>query len=156
VIDMSMTRRQLLAYKFPPGSAFQGQLVGALERIESGGAMRIIDGVFVGRDETSGEMFAVTMTADTYSGMTGRLLNWRLDPSSRVGTTAHALEGPAGPFVKSLADGLEPGEAVAAVLVEHIWEQTLGDAIERIGGSEHDNKFVEAESIGDAWNVEHA
>ena len=45
-----MAPRQLLAYTFPPGSAFEGQLVGALERIESGGAMRVLDALFVARE----------------------------------------------------------------------------------------------------------
>ena len=33
---------QLLVYSFGPDASFEGQLVGALERIEVGGAMRIL------------------------------------------------------------------------------------------------------------------
>src|SRR4051812_30216328 len=33
---------QLLVYRFGPDAEFEGRLVGALERIESGGAMRVL------------------------------------------------------------------------------------------------------------------
>jgi hypothetical protein len=45
-----MAYRQLLTYRFGSDSKFEGQLVGALERIESGGAMRVRDGLFVARE----------------------------------------------------------------------------------------------------------
>jgi hypothetical protein len=147
---MSTPRRQLLAFTFPPGSSFEGQLVGALERIESGGTVRILDALFVGREDPSGEMYAVTMSTDSTAGMVGRLLSFRLDPKGRGDTTARALDGPSGPLIRSLASTLEPGAAVSALLVEHTWEQMLGDAIERIGGSELDNKLVEDDRIGEA------
>ena len=45
-----MPTRQLLVYTFGPGAGFEGQLVGALERIESGGAIRVLDALFVTRE----------------------------------------------------------------------------------------------------------
>lgn len=38
---------QLLVYAFGPEGAYEGRLVGALERLESGGALRVLDAVFV-------------------------------------------------------------------------------------------------------------
>src|SRR5690242_9899648 len=89
--------RQLLAYSFPPRSQFEGQLVGALQRIESGGALRILDALFVGREADSGELIAVSLSADGAAGLTGRLLSFRLEPSARAKATERALEGSAGP-----------------------------------------------------------
>ena len=37
------------------GLSLRGQLVGALERIESGGAMRVLDALFVACEPESGE-----------------------------------------------------------------------------------------------------
>jgi hypothetical protein len=146
---MSTPRRQLLAFTFPPGYRLEGQLVGALERIETGGSMRILDAVFVGREDESGDLIAVAMTSDSAAGMVERLLSFRLDPHARGDTTAQALAGPSGPLVRSLESTLEPGEAVAAVLVEHAWEQMLGDAIDRVGGAPLHNKLVEDERISE-------
>jgi len=131
---MRIPPRQFLAYRFAPGGRFEGQLTGALERIESGGAMRILDALFVGREPDSGELVAVSLTNEGAGGMVGRLLSFRLDASSRARTTKRVLEGPAGSLVSSLAETVAPGGALLAVLVEHSWAIALNDAIARTGG----------------------
>ncbi len=141
---MSAGTRQLLTYTFPPGSEFQGGLVGALERVESGGAMRILDALFVARQPESGELVAISMSSDSSAGMIGRLLSLRLEESARRAATERALTGRSGDLIRSLADGLEPGAAVAAVLVEHAWALTLEDTIRRMGGTGNVSQFVEA------------
>lgn len=147
---MSTAQRQLLAYTFPPGSGFEGQLVGALERIESGGTVRILDALFVGREAPSGELIAVSMSTDGSAGMVGRLVSFRLDGGeTRKRATARALEGHAGDLTRSLANGLEPGGAVAAILVEHTWERVLADAIARIGGEELVSQLVDAAEVAE-------
>ena len=148
----SPTIRQLLAYSFPPGSSFEGELVGALERIESGGALRILDALFVSREGDSGELVAVALGADGAAGAIGRLLSFRLDgQSSRAQATERVLRGPRGPLARSLAGRLEPGAALAAVLVEHTWARQLDDAAGRIGGRPLASAFVEAQDIGSVW-----
>ena len=54
---------QLLLYGFDAGADFEGRLVGALERLESGGAMRIIEALFVGREAGTGELAASSCAA---------------------------------------------------------------------------------------------
>lgn len=148
---MPAASRQLLAYRFPPGSRFEGQLVGALERIESGGTMRILDALFVGRDPDSAEVVAVAMSNAGAAGMIGSLLSFRLDDHSRQAATASALEGPAGDVVRSVAETLAPGEAVASVLVEHSWAVRLHETVDRLGGS---TLLSEAggEEVENAWD----
>jgi hypothetical protein len=149
--SMSVAARQLLAYEFPPGSTFEGHLVGALERIESGGGMRILDVLFVGREPDSGELVAVSLSNGGSAGMIGRLISFRLESSARRATTDRTLSGPLGEIVRSLAATLEPGAAIAAVLVEHAWSQTLGEAIERMGGTQRVSEFVETSDAGELW-----
>jgi hypothetical protein len=148
---MTADRRQLLAFSFPPGSSFEGQLVGALERIESGGAMRILDALFVGRDAGTGELVAVSLSTDGSAGMIGRLLSFRMEESARRRSTERVLESRAGPMVSSLAAPLAPGAAVAAVLVEHTWSFALGESIGRIGGEQTLSEFVDADEIAEVW-----
>jgi hypothetical protein len=144
-----MPSNQLLAYRFDSGSSFEGQLVGALERIESGGAMRVLDALFVAREPDSGELVAVSLTADGRTGIIGRLLDFRLDPSKRAAATRSAVDGPVGAAVTAIGNDLTPGTAFAAVLVEHTWAQTLGDAIERLGGAETANEFIDASQLSE-------
>jgi hypothetical protein len=144
---------QLLVYEFPPGSSFEGQLVGALERIESGGAMRIRDGLFVGREDDSGDLIAISMTARGSGGMVTQLISVRLEgASARRSATERVLEGPNGSFVRSLAATLQPGEALVAVLVEHTWAQMLTDTIGRMGGVQLASEFVDASEIDAGWS----
>jgi hypothetical protein len=144
---VSAVATQLLAYRFGPGFTFGGQLVGALERIESGGAIRIRDAVFIGREAESGDLVAVTLTASGSSGMISRLIGFRLDPAERRNITRRALDSTAGDAIRQIGEKLEPGIAVAAILVEHAWQQTLGDAIARTGGVEVANEHLDASGI---------
>jgi hypothetical protein len=123
-----MAYRQLLAFRFGSDSKFEGQLVGALERVESGGAMRVRDGT---------------------GGVTGQLLAFRLDPGERQAATKRALSGQNGETVQALAEVLEPGAAFAAILIEHAWADALGDAVARLGGSEAATELVDAARLAD-------
>jgi hypothetical protein len=143
-----MPSRQLLAYRFGSDSRFEGQLVGALERIESGGAMRVLDALFVAREPETGELSAVSLGGGT-GGIIGQLLDFRLDPGARTAATRRALEGAAGDTVQALGAILEPGNAVAAVLVEHAWADALGDAVARVGGTEAATEFVQAAGLSE-------
>ena len=147
-----MASRQLLAYRFGADSRFEGQLVGALERIESGGAMRVLDALFVAREPDSGELSAYSLAARGGSGAVGavsELLDFRLSTGGRAGSTRRALEGPVGEAARSIGDGLRPGEAFAVVLVEHSWAVALTDAVTRTGGTEAAAEFVEVGGLSE-------
>jgi hypothetical protein len=146
---MSTTTRQLLVFDFPPGSSFEGQLVGALERIESGGTLRILDALFVGREQT-GELVAVSLRADGSAGMIGKLLSFRLDDRARATATKRVMDSPSGELVRSLAEPLDTGAALAAVLIEHTWSKTLAEAIGRMGGTQSLSQLVDHGEIAEA------
>src|SRR3954453_15664985 len=113
------SRVQLLVYGFAPGARFEGQLVGAIERVESGGTLRVLDVLFVMRDAETSELAATQLHRRGEGSMVAPLLGFRLDAGEQRRVTLKALraEGEAGPLHR-LGDGLEPGAAVAAVLVE--------------------------------------
>jgi hypothetical protein len=137
---------QLLAYRFDPGATFEGQLTGALERIESGGTLRIREVLFVGRGPEAGELIAVAARGRQPGGLVSPLLGFRLDPAERARATKHALarydRAPEPNPLRVLAEALPPGSAVAAVLVEHLWAHAVDDAVARTGGTELLSAFV--------------
>jgi len=137
---------QLLVYRFGPDANFEGRLVGALERIESGGALRVLDVLFVQREAATGELVAVGLHGDA-GGVVGPLLDFRLDPGKRGRATERALGDLPAELLHELAGELEPGAAVAAVLVDHEWARALEDAVSRTGGSPVASDFVEATAI---------
>ena len=139
---MSSSNRQLLVFRFPAESEYEGRLVGAVERIESGGAMRILGAMFVGRQADSGELVAVSLTTEGSAGLIGKLLAFRLEDRARTKATERVLASAAGDGVRALAEKLGPGEAVAGVLVEHTWARMLGETIDRVGGAQVVSQFV--------------
>ena len=52
---------QLLVYRFAADASFEGRLVGALERLESGGTLRIVEALFIANDAETGELAAVDL-----------------------------------------------------------------------------------------------
>ena len=134
-----MSRLQLLAFHFPPGAAFEGRLVGALERTESGGALRILDTLFVASEPGTGELVAVATHGRRLGGEVASLLRFRLEPAERRKATeralqAYARDGAPNPL-ETVHARLEPGAAAAAALVEHVWRRALDDAIASMGGT---------------------
>jgi hypothetical protein len=129
---------QLIVYGFGPGAEFEGRLVGALERIEAGGALRILEALFVRRDSDGDGLEAFDLRGRGGGGITAPLLSFRLEPAARRRATEKALAGVAGvspDTLRALADALDPGAALAAVLVEHVWARALEDAAMRTGGT---------------------
>jgi hypothetical protein len=140
---------QLLLYGFGPGAEFEGQLVGALERIESGGALRILDALFVANDAETGEIVAVDLHGGGAGGAVAALVGFRLDPAERQRASEQVLATPAGDTLRELAAALQPGAAMAAVLVEHVWARSLDDAVSRIGGAQLANEPVAATELAE-------
>ena len=146
-----MTHAQLLVYSFGPGAAFEGQLVGALERLESGGTLRILDTLFLQKDAETGELSAVGVRGGATGRIVAPLLGFRLDPAERRRATAKLLRngttGIPGPVVEQLGGTLEPGAAIAAVLVEHVWAAAVEDAVSRTSGTRLASEFVDATAL---------
>jgi hypothetical protein len=149
---LTLPSRQLLVFGFGAEAAFEGQLVGALERLESGGALRILDALFVAADKATGELFAIDLHGDT-GGLIAKLLDFRLDPAARRRAAERALDDDASDgmakVLRDLGTSLEPGSAVAAVLIEHVWSRTLEDAVSRVGGRALASEFVEVATLSE-------
>jgi hypothetical protein len=144
---------QLLLYGFGPDAEFEGRLVGALERLESGGALKILDALFVHRLPEGGELEIVNLKGDGAGGIAAPLLEFRLDAAARKRATQKALAGRPGGIppevLKRVGNALEPGAALAAVLVDHAWRRALEDAVERSAGTPLVSDFVDATKLAE-------
>ena len=145
--------KQLLMYRFDAAAHFQGQLVGALERMESGGTVRIVHALFVARDAETGELAALDLRRSGAGSLVSPVLEFRLDPRERERATERALAADGGDTSRAVAAALAPGAALAAVLVEHTWAQVLDDAVSRAGGSAAPGGFVDADTLADSVDL---
>jgi hypothetical protein len=137
---------QLVAYRFDGSGAFEGQLLGALERIESGGGLKIREVLFVGREPDTGELVAMATRGRQQGSLVAPLVGFRLDAAERDRATRRALaaydRGDGPNPLHALAESLPAGGAVAAVLVEHHWADHVEDAVTRTGGEKVLDDFV--------------
>jgi hypothetical protein len=144
---------QLVVYGFGPDADFEGRLVGALERIESGGTLRILDAIFVASDLETGELVAIDLRGDSSAGKVASLIRFRLEPAERRRATERALSphgsGLPEKALRELGEALPPGECIVALLVEHDWAHTLNDAVSRTGGTALGHGFVEATGLAE-------
>jgi hypothetical protein len=140
---------QLLLYRFGPDAGFEGRLVGALERIDSGGTLRVLDAIFVHGDADTGELEAIAVHGDGAGRIVAPLLEFRLDPLRRRRATERALGGDRAAVVRSLGAELEKGESLAVVLIEHVWAIALEDAVARTGGTPVASEFVDVSSLAE-------
>ena len=145
--------RQLLLYRFDADAKFEGRLVGALERMESGGALRIVEAAFIARDAETGELAALDLRSRGAGSLVAPLIGFRLDPRERDRATERALAADGGEMLTALGEVLAPGTAIAAVLVEHTWARALEDAVSQSGGTPLSGGFVEAATLSDLTSV---
>ena len=150
--QVTLPSSQLLAFGFGAGAAFEGQLVGALERLESGGALRILDVLFVAADEATGEVFAIDLHGGS-GGLIAKLVDFRLDDAARRRAAERALDdnanGGTGELLRELGKSLVPGSALAVVLVEHVCARAVEDAVSRVGGRALASEFVDATTLSE-------
>jgi hypothetical protein len=150
---MTLPSTQLLVYGFGPDADFEGRLGGALERIESGGALRILDALFVASDPDTGELLAIDLKSDSSAGTVVSLLTFRLEPHERRRATERALRphdtGLPAESLRELGRALPPGESIVALLVEHDWAHALNDAVSRTGGTPLATGFGDATTLAE-------
>ena len=94
-----------------------------------------------------GEITALDIRGSAGGGLTAPLLGFRLDAAAREKATRRVLSGRAGvqaETIRELSGTLEPGAAMAAVLVEHTWARALADAVARTDGTELASEWVDA------------
>jgi hypothetical protein len=141
---------QLLLYAFSADGRYEGRLAGALERMESVGALRILEALFVRHDPETGELTAVDLHSRGAGSMVLPLVGFRLDPAERGRATERALKDERlGETLLQLGAELAPGAAIVAVLVEHTWARALEDAVSQSGGRPLSRDFVDATSLGE-------
>src|SRR3954452_19570216 len=146
-----MPSAQLLTLRFGPEAAFEGQLLGALQRLESGGTLRILDVLFIQNDSETGELVAANLRGEGTGRIVSPLVSFRLDSSERRRITEQTLAGGpggiSGDTVRAIGEALAPGASVAAVLIDHRWLQPMEDAAARAGGTLSASRFLDVDNL---------
>jgi DNA-binding CsgD family transcriptional regulator len=137
---------QVIAVSFSPDSDFQGRVLAEVDRLQGRGVLRLLDVIFVAKNE-DGTIEPVVVGGDDDD--LGALLSSILplggggvvEPTGDVGSSGFVLAD-----ARTLAESLLPGTALALLLVEHGWAQALFDAVAESGGALLGEGFLTAEA----------
>ena len=133
---------QLIALTFRLEADAEGRLLAEVDRIKGRGVLRVLDMVFVakGRDGTV-EALAVGDDED-FGSLLGGIAPFGAENGGRRAVGNGAAGEPAGSGVDALVNSVEPGNAVAFLLVEHLWAGPLVDAVSAAGGALISDDFL--------------
>jgi DNA-binding NarL/FixJ family response regulator len=141
---------QLIALTFRLGADAESRLLAEVDRIEGRGALRVLDVVFLakGQDGTveglevgDNEDFGSLLAGIAPSGSPGEGRSAAGNGAAGNGAASEpAGSGMAG--MQALADSVDPGTAVAFLLVEHLWAGPLVDAVSAAGGALVSDDFL--------------
>jgi DNA-binding NarL/FixJ family response regulator len=137
---------QVIALSFSHGEGSEDRILAEVDRLRGRGVLRLLDMIFVakgqdgtverltvGDDEDFGSLLTAVVPGAVPAANGGR----EATPRSADFDWADA---------RALADSLEPGAAVAFLLVEHHWAAPLFDAIAENGGTLIGEGFLTAET----------
>ena len=136
---------QLFVFGFDSLDKFEGNILDQLEAVAPLNAVRILDALFVAKEE-NGDLLALELgdlgeePGDELLGtIIGALMGFSFegeDPSPLPGgMTDESAIGVTVDDIRRIARDLQPGTAAALLLVEHHWASGLRDAIADAGGS---------------------
>ena len=148
------TSPQLRVYRFAPGFAFEGGLVGAVERMQLGSDTNLLDALFVIQDPASGGLAAIDLASGSAGGTFASLLDFRLDAGRRAAITERTLAEHRGgvprALIEAVAATLEAGAAILAVLHTGSTPTVLDDSVARSHGRLLAADPVDAQVLADA------
>jgi DNA-binding NarL/FixJ family response regulator len=136
---------QVIALSFSRDAGSEDRILAEVDRLRGRGVLRLLDMLFVAKSQ-DGTIERLTIGDDEDFGSLLAAVIPVADGGPAVPVPADGLAGfdPAG--ARALADSLQPGTALAFLLVEHFWAGPLFDAIAETGGTLIGEGFLTAEA----------
>jgi DNA-binding NarL/FixJ family response regulator len=136
---------QVIALSFSRDAGSEDRILAEVDRLRGRGVLRLLDMLFVAKSQ-DGTVERLTIGDDEDFGS----LMAAVVPLANGGPAVSAqADGPAAfdpADAWALADSLQPGTALAFLLVEHYWAAPLFDAIAETGGTLIGEGFLTAEA----------
>jgi uncharacterized membrane protein len=149
---------QMLAVAFD-GNQFKGEILPELERIKDAGIARVID-LLVVRKDGSGAIATLKATdlgweeATEFGAYLGTIVGLGAGgpEGAERGAMAGAAEMADGHLFDEddafrLAESVDPGMAIALILIEHQWMVPLQDAVTRANGIPLESEWVSVDRL---------
>jgi DNA-binding NarL/FixJ family response regulator len=135
---------QVIAVGFGPGADFEGRILAELDRLQGRGVLRLLDLLLVAKDDDGTIRQLVVGDDEDFGALLASVV-----PLDAAGVVTASDDGGAGfdpGDAWALAESLSPGTALAFLLVEHGWAESLFDAIAETGGELVGEGFLTADA----------
>jgi Family of unknown function (DUF6325) len=141
---------QFVAVGFGPEAEFEGRIMAELVRLEQSGTVRLLDLLFVQKEE-DGDLVALDYQGEDLGAILGALLGFEFEgdgaePAGGGDANEHAF-GLTKPQIERFAQELEPGHSAGVMLIEHVWARHLKEAVRDAGGVPLAEGFLTPETV---------
>lgn len=140
---MTLGPIQVIAVEFDNTDRLQGQVLEALDELTPLGAARIIDALFVAKED-NGDLIAIEAgdvgeEDEVLGELVGRLLGFSFEDGDDTDSAVveggdSSLMGVTPADIERIGDDLAPGTGAALLLLEHCWAAGVRDAVNEAGG----------------------
>jgi DNA-binding NarL/FixJ family response regulator len=132
---------QMIALTFRLDADAESRLLAEVDRIEGRGVLRVLDMVFLGKGPEGTVQGLEVGDGEDFGSLLGSISPFGTGNGGRP-AAGNGAAGSGVAAVQALADSLEPGSAVALLLVEHLWAGPLVDAVSAAGGTLISDDFL--------------
>jgi uncharacterized membrane protein len=141
---------QLLAIGFGPEANFEGRIMAELAKLERENTVRILDLLFVLKDE-SGDLVALDYQGEDLGAIVGALLGFEFDgddlPEAAGDAAGSHAFGLSREQIEGIAASLPVGHSAGILLVEHVWARDFKAAVRDAGGVPLGEGFLTPEAV---------
>ena len=135
---------QVIALSFSRETGSEDRILAEVDRLRGRGVLRLLDMLFVAKSQDGTIERLIIGDDEDFGSLLAAVV-----PVANGDRPAAAADGSAAfdrADARALADSLEPGTALAFLLVEHYWAAPLFDAIAETGGTLIGEGFLTAET----------
>jgi len=136
---------QVIALSFSRDAGLEDRILAEVDRLRGRGVLRLLDMLFVARSQ-DGTIERLIIGDDEDFGSLLTAVIPVADDRPAVPAPADGLAAFSPADARALADSLEPGTALAFLLVEHYWAASLFDATADTGGTLIGEGFLTAQT----------
>jgi hypothetical protein len=120
---------EILAVGFRDGARFEGRIAEQIERLVQANTIRVLDFVFLRRDESTGALVRMDRDGPEAEGRLATLLDGRAVADHGLATDPADAYRLTADDVREVADALDPGASAGFIIFEHLWARGLKQAI---------------------------
>lgn len=136
---------QVIVFSFSLGADFEERILEEVDRLRGRGVLRLLDMIFVAKGQDGTVKRLVIGDDEDFGSLLAGIVplvdGGAAGQAAADGSAAFDLAG-----ARVAAESLQPGTALAYLLIEHHWAAPLFDAISETGGTLIGEGFLAAES----------